>query len=95
MRRGSSVLLAVALSFAMAGMFAITAMAQEDVPRMTKEELKAMLGSPDLVIVDVRIGKDWKASEFKIQGGVREDPAEFESWAERYSKDKTLVLYCA
>ena len=25
-----------------------------DAPRMTKDELKAMLGNPDLVIIDVR-----------------------------------------
>jgi predicted sulfurtransferase len=95
MGRGSSTALALALSLAMVVTFAITAMAQEDVPRMTKEELKAMLDSPDLVVVDVRMGKDWKASELKIKGAVREDTAEFESWAEKYPKDKTLVLYCA
>ena len=29
------------------------------VPRMPKEELKALLGNPDLVIIDVRLDKDW------------------------------------
>ena len=66
-----------------------------EVPRMTKEELKAKLDNPDVVIVDVRAGKDWKGSEFKIKGAVRENPAKFSSWAEKYPKDKTLVLYCA
>jgi hypothetical protein len=66
-----------------------------DAPRMTKDELKGMLGNPDLVIVDVRYGKDWTDSHLKIKGAVREDPKVFESWANKYPKDKTIVLYCA
>ena len=64
-------------------------------PKMTKEELKPMLGDPDVVILDVRIGRDWKASEYKIEGAVRADYREVESVASRYGKDKTFVLYCA
>jgi hypothetical protein len=66
-----------------------------DAPRMTKDELKGMLGIPDLVIVDVRYGKDWTDSDLKIQSAVREDPKVFESWANKYPKNKTIVLYCA
>ena len=66
-----------------------------DAPRMTKDELKGMLGNPDLVIVDVRYGKDWTDSDLKIKGAVREDPKVFESWANKYPKNKTIVLYCA
>jgi hypothetical protein len=67
-----------------------------EVPRMSKEELKSMLGNPDLVIIDVRLNSDWKKSKTKIQGASREDPGgDVKSWAEKYSKDKTLVLYCA
>ena len=64
-------------------------------PRMTKEELMAMLGNPDLVIIDVRYGKDWTESDVKIKGAVREDPRAIESWTNKYPKDKTLVFYCA
>jgi len=66
-----------------------------DAPRMTKDELKGMLDNPDLVIVDVRYGKDWTDSDKKIKGAIREDPNFFESWANKYPKDKTLLLYCA
>ena len=66
-----------------------------DAPRMTKEELKAVLGNPDLFIIDVRYGKDWTDSDLKIRGAVREDPEAFKSWASKYPKDKTLVFYCA
>ncbi len=67
----------------------------EEVPRMTKEELKALLGDPTVVILDVRARSDWKRSQQKIKGAIRENPKLFDSWADKYSKDKTLVLYCA
>ena len=66
-----------------------------DIPRMTKEDLKAKLGTPHLVIVDLRVGTDWKASEMKIKGAVRGDPQNIESWAKQYPEDTTFVLYCA
>jgi rhodanese-related sulfurtransferase len=82
------------LIFLMVGILATFA-TSADVPRMTRDELKAMLGNPDLVILDVRAKKDWKDSDSKIQGAIREDPDSVKSWAEKYSKDKTFVLYCA
>jgi len=66
-----------------------------DIPRMKKDELKAMLDSPDLVILDVRAEGDWKGDKSKIKGAIREDPESVKSWAEKYAKDKTIVLYCA
>lgn len=73
----------------------ISMSAAKDVPMMTKEELKAQLDNPDIMILDVREGRDWKSSEFKIKGARRADPNEFDKWAETYPKDKTLILYCA
>ena len=64
-----------------------------DVSRMTKDELKAMLDNSDLVILDVRSQSDWKDGDSKIKGAVREDPGAVKYWAEKYSKDKTFVLY--
>jgi hypothetical protein len=66
-----------------------------DVPRMTKEDLKGMLEKDTVILVDIRSGKDWKSSEFKIQSAVREESDKVESWAKKYAKDKTIVLYCA
>ena len=65
-----------------------------DVPRMTKDELKAMLGNPDLVIIDVRLETNWRESDSKIKGAIREEPDNIKSWANKYPKDKILVLYC-
>jgi len=31
-----------------------------EVPRMTKEELKPLLGNPDFIILDVRESEGWK-----------------------------------
>jgi hypothetical protein len=63
--------------------------------RTTKEELKQRLGSPELVIVDLRSGRDWTGSERKIAGAVREEPNDVEGWEKRYAKDKPMILYCA
>ena len=66
-----------------------------DVETIDKDELKNLLGSPELVLLDVRTGADWDSSEFKIKGAVRVDPANVSSWAGSYAKDQTYVLYCA
>ncbi len=85
------VLLAAALFLGCAGAVPSGA----DVPRMTKEELRSLLGTADVVVIDVRAGGDWRKSGEKIAGAVREEPGAEESWAGNYGKDKTLVLYCA
>ncbi len=64
--------------------------------RISKEELKGMLGRPDVVVIDVRQPGDLEKSGTKIKGAVREDPRQdVKSWADKYPKDKTIVLYCA
>ncbi len=64
------------------------------VPKMDKDELKSLLGSDNLVILDVRIGRDWSSSEFKIKDSVRLTESDL-SMVEKYPRDATLVLYCA
>ena len=87
-------ILSVTVSLIMLSIFEQLAMATE-IPRMTKEKLKSELSSPNFVVVDVRTGKDWKASEVKIKGAVRGDVSNIESWTKNYSKETTLVIYCA
>jgi hypothetical protein len=67
----------------------------KEVPRITIEELKAKLGSPGVVVIDVRADQDWTASDQKIKGAVREDPKKVDAWTGNYPKDKTIILYCA
>jgi hypothetical protein len=76
------------------GTFLSQAVAKE-AARMTKEELKGLMGKPDVVLIDVRAQSDWDGSKEKIQGAVREDPKKVKEWAGKYSKDKTLIFYCA
>lgn len=80
------------------GLFA-TLTLSADVPMMTKDELKAMFGNPDLLILDIRPGRDYMFSDFKIKGADRPygmtmghiTPSQFPS----KDKDKTIVFYCA
>jgi rhodanese-related sulfurtransferase len=66
-----------------------------DVPRITKEELKGMLGKENVVIIDVRSDLDLEKSNQKIQGAMIEDVGKVETWIGKYPKDKTLVFYCS
>ena len=66
-----------------------------EAPRMEKEQLKAQLGNPDVVVLDVRAFTDWFMTKEKIKGSVRENPRDVEDWIGKYPKDKTIVLYCA
>ena len=65
-----------------------------DVPKISIDELKSMLGNPDIVILDVREGESWKKAKTKIAGSVREDPGKgIDPWVNKYPPDKTYVLY--
>ena len=66
----------------------------DQAPRMDKDELKAMLGREDLVVLDVRQGRDWSTSEYKIKDAVRMENGDL-GVVENYPKDNTFVLYCA
>jgi hypothetical protein len=92
--REVTVLMAIIMVFAVMAFFASPSLAQ-DVKRMSIEELKGMLGNPDLVIIDARRDGDWKLSKVKIKGAVREDLEKVDTWMNKYPKDKTLVFYCA
>lgn len=66
-----------------------------DVPRISKDELKAKLGSPHVVLLDVRAKGDWEASDQKISGALRMDPQTVDAWAGTLPKNKEIILYCA
>lgn len=66
----------------------------EQVPRLTKEQVKGMLGKPDVVIVDIRYIKQYEQSDRKIPGAVFVQPENFDEFVKKYpQKDKTYVLY--
>ncbi|MCK9274615.1 MAG: hypothetical protein M0P57_05950 [Syntrophales bacterium] len=66
---------------------------ENEVPRISKEKVKAMLGDPDLVIIDTLLPEQWELVDKKLPGAVREDPENVEKWADKYSRDKTMVIY--
>ena len=71
------------------------AVAGDDIPRMTIDELKAILNADDVTVLDARRGRDWKSSEFKIKGAIRTDPSQIDTWSKSLKKENRLVLYCA
>ena len=86
-----SIFVVLATIVALASALATAAM---EVPRVTKDELKAKLDAgEEVVIVDVRRGSDWKGSEFKIKGAVRVE--DLDAFAVNQAKDAEIVLYCA
>ena len=85
---------ALALSFFLIPMAAhVLGQTQDDACFITKEELKALLGSPDMTLIDMRFGRDWTDATLKIKGAVREDPMKPGMWIDKYPKDKVLVFY--
>lgn len=94
MNRPAGVYVAVLLCVALIGTAGGMVKA-DNVQRMLKEELKELIGRSDVVILDVRTGWHWMQAEAKIKGAVRELPEGFESWSDKYERDKTIVLYCA
>ena len=92
MKQKHFVLAVLLLSLALTWVSSVMA---ADIPRMTKEELKAMMDDAKVIIVDVRTNPEWNMSKVKIKGAVREDPTKVKSWIEKYSPDKTFVFYCS
>ncbi len=66
---------------------------QLEITRIAKEEARAMLERSEATIIDVRTHADWNAGDTRIRGAVREDPNDIGSWADKYQKDQTLLLY--
>jgi rhodanese-related sulfurtransferase len=87
----SVILMLILLTVGLLTTFAFSA----DFPMMTKDQLKAMLENPDLVILDFRLGSDYFSSDLKIKGAVRPTGACSGEAVRPYPKEKTFVFYCA
>jgi rhodanese-related sulfurtransferase len=66
-----------------------------DVPRITKEELKQKLCTPDLILLDVRVAGSWEKSNQKIKCAQRVDPDKVAAWEGTLPKNKEIVIYCS
>lgn len=88
-----SSLVALLLLFSLAGYSAMPTTV-EQVPRLTKDAVKEMLGKPDVVIVDIRYIRQYEQSDKKLPGAVFVQPENFDEFVKNYpQKDKTYVLY--
>ena len=66
----------------------------DDITKITKEEVQKIIGQSDVTLIDVRYEKNWKKSDMKIAGAIREHPNEIGTWVKKYAKDHKLILYC-
>lgn len=69
--------------------------AASGVPKMEAKELQAMLGSPDVIVLDARASGSWENSNEKIEGAIRAASDDYQQWKEKYPKKATIVLYCS
>ncbi len=85
-------LIVAAVIFVCTGVLSASA---ADVPLMSKEELKANLGSPALLILDVRTRNQWETSQYKIPSAHWMPKEDIDMWAGNLPHDKTILVYCA
>lgn len=95
LRNNRIVCAAIMILSGIIGLTATPAFSAGDVATMSIDELKSQLGNDQFIVLDVRTGRDWSSSEFKIQGARRTVPRDFDQWSADLPKDKTVVLYCA
>jgi hypothetical protein len=98
MKKVVLLIMGLALSVLIAGPSFVTGAADDkipfpEIPRITKEQLKEMLGKTDVLIFDCRLAEQWKYSDQVIPGAVHEDPLAVQSWAQKYDKNKKVVIY--
>lgn len=63
------------------------------VPRISPQELNALLNTPDLVILDVRRGGQWDRSATMIKGANRVQ-GDIIKETQQVPKSATVVIYC-
>jgi len=73
----------------------ITPVETDGVPRISIQQLKSMLDSRELVLIDTRQTQQWKVSDQKIPGAEHQSSFEAREWSEDYRTNATVVLYCA
>ena len=66
-----------------------------EVPRISIEQAKEIHDTPGVIFIDVRSAKSWWRSATQITHAVRENPTAVKQWASKYTKDQTLIFYCA
>jgi hypothetical protein len=87
-------IMAMLLVLALFGILRPTAVAAaDDAPRITKEEAKALLGTPNVVFIDARTDAAWGGSDRKIMGAVRFDRYDPDALLGGYTRDTKFIIY--
>jgi hypothetical protein len=69
--------------------------ADDVVPRITVQELKAKMDKgEDIVIVDVRAGREYADSKIRIRGAIRIPIVQLEVRSNELPRDKEIITYC-
>lgn len=85
--------LASLLALTSPGATASSPAAEPGIRQVDKDTLKAMLGDPQLLIIDVRSPGSWAQSASKIPGAIRRDPHQVAAWGPALPRDKKIALY--
>jgi len=87
----------LSLLFALLNQLIVTAAfsATDDVPRITVQELKAKIDKgEDIVILDVRAGREYSESKIRIKGATRIPIVQLEVRSNELPRDKEVITYC-
>jgi len=63
-------------------------------PTLSPEELKKLLDSKSVTLIDVRRKVDYEANPRLIPGAAWRDPEQVEVWSRELPKDRLVVVYC-
>ena len=63
-------------------------------PAVSPSELKKLLDSKSVTLVDVRRKADYEAEPNLIPGAAWRDPEQVGSWSRELPKDRPVVVYC-
>lgn len=61
---------------------------------ITPQEVKDLLVSQELLLIDVRRRTDREADPVIISGAVWRDPQQIEIWSHELPADKEVIIYC-
>ena len=63
-------------------------------PTLSPSELKKLLDSKSVTLLDVRRKADYEADSILIPGAAWRDPEQVESWSRELPQDRPVVVYC-
>ena len=85
----------IVITLVLVALSAIAMAANDGVPRITKEQLRAkMEKGEDIIVLDVRTGMSYKGSDIKIKGAMRIPPDAIDMRYKELPLDKEIITYC-